>query len=87
MIGIRKHGKLHFRKVALKPSFVGVLAVRRRTDDLAVGLIELLFQLGKTTDFSWANKCKIKRIEEQADPLAFVVLQRNIFENKNLKKL
>jgi hypothetical protein len=80
MIGVRKNREFHFWKVFFEPGLVRMLTVGRRTDHLAVGFEELFFKLGETTDLRGANESEVEWVEEQANPLSFVILERNVFE-------
>ena len=62
------------------PLEVAVLRVARGSDQGAVELGKLVVGVGKGENLSWADESEVQRVEEEADPLALVVSELDIFE-------
>lgn len=85
LVYISKERNIKFAKTSLLSVFLCVLHVSESwidwsSNDLAVDFSEILCSVRELNNFSWANKCEVKRIEEENEILAFVVTQSNVFE-------
>src|SRR5207244_10552256 len=60
------------------PGQVRVLAVDRHADDLGAARLEVGDAVGEAVDLRGTDEREVERVEEQHDPLAFVVVERNV---------
>jgi hypothetical protein len=50
------------------------------SDHFAIVLSEVLGLVAELNNLGWADEGEIERVEEEQQPLALVVLQRDLFE-------
>lgn len=84
---VREDGDVHLPEATLLPGRVdprevGVLAVARRGDDLAVDLAELGSGLAERDDLGGADEGEVHGVEEEDEPLALVVGELDVLEVK-----
>ncbi len=77
---VSKDRILYLCKIALKPSLVAPFRIRRGGKHLTVQCLEFSFVLRESLQFRWADEGKIAWVEEEHEPLAFVVREADLFK-------
>ena len=73
MIGITYDGKIDFAQTGFCPRLMRIARVGAHADNFGPGFFKIIIGFAESSDLRWANESKIKRIEENNNPISFII--------------